>query len=356
MKPLRYLAVLLAAFAFALVPACSGSGKTKVAFVSNNPEEFWSIAEAGAMKAGTEEPDIEVIFKKPAQGDAAVQKEVIDNLLSQNVKAISVSVIDPKNQRLYLDEIGGKVKLLTVDNDAPDTKRQCYIGTDNYEAGRAAGELVKQAMPLGGEVAIFVGQLESLNAQQRRQGVLDELAGERNAKGEGGNYGKYHLFKTYTDQPEGPAKAKENAIQAIADLDNKENVCFVGLWAYNPPQMLSAVQDKKKLGKIKLVGFDEAEATLEGVREGHIFGTIVQKPYEFGYQSVKIMAALARGDESKLPKDKVLHIPHLAITKGGEAIQTTELKDGDKTYSAKKTDGQDVESFRKKLHEMLGKN
>ena len=80
------------------------------------------------------------------------------------------------------------------------------------------------------------------------------------------------------------------------------------------------------------------------------------KPYEFGYQSVKIMAALARGDDSKVPKDKVLHIPHLAITKGGEAIQTTELKDGDKTYPGKKTDGQDVQSFRKKLHDMLGKN
>jgi ABC-type sugar transport system substrate-binding protein len=91
------------------------------------------------------------------------------------------------------------------------------------------------------------------------------------------------------------------------------------------------------------------------VRDGYIEGTIVQQPYEFGYQSVKLMAALARGDESKLPKDKVIHVPHFAITKSGNALETLELKDGDKTYPGKKTEGKEVEAFRKKLHEMLGK-
>jgi ribose transport system substrate-binding protein len=354
MKALHFLALVLIGALLACVPACStSSGKTKVAFVSNNPEEFWNIAEAGALKAGSEEPNLEVLFRKPAQGDAAIQKEVIDTLLNQNIKGIAISVIDPKNQGKYLDEIAQKVQLITVDNDAPATKRKCYIGTDNYAAGRAAGVLVKKAMPEGGVIAIFVGQLEALNAQQRRQGVLDELAGVHNATGE--VYGKYRLHKTYTDQPEGPAKAKENAIAAIADLDKEEHVCFIGLWAYNPPQMLSAVADKKKLGKIKLVGFDEAEATLDGVRDGHIYGTIVQQPFEFGYQSVKMMAALARGDESKLPKDKVLHVPHLAITKNGESFEASELKAGDKTYPSEQTDGKDVETFRKNLHEMLGK-
>ncbi len=345
---------VLAAAAVALVPACSGSGKTKVAFVSNNPEEFWSIAEAGAMKAGSEDPPLEVLFRKPAQGDAAVQQEIIDSLLNQDIKCLAVSVIDPKNQGKYLNEIAGKVQLLTVDNDAPDTKRLCYIGTDNYEAGRTAGAMVKKAMPEGGVIAIFVGQLEAINAQQRRQGVLDELAGVHDAKGP--LFGKYRLHNTYTDQPEGPAKAKENAIQAIADLANEENVCFVGLWAYNPPQMLSAVGDKNKLGKIKLVAFDEMEATLDGVRDGHIYGTVVQQPFEFGYQSVKMMAALARGDESKLPKDKVLHIPHLAITKSGEAHSDGRTQGRRQNLCpARKPTVKKSKSFRKKLHEMLGK-
>ena len=107
-----------------------------------------------------------------------MQKEIIDTVLSQGIKALAVSVIDPENQRDYLNEIAEKVPLLTQDNDAPDTKRKCYIGTDNYLAGKAVGKLVKEAMPEGGILAIFVGDIKPLNARQRRQGVLDELAGD----------------------------------------------------------------------------------------------------------------------------------------------------------------------------------
>ena len=79
-----------------------------------------------------------------------------------------------------------KGKMVTVvrglgaaDNDLPDpTARKCYIGTHNYRAGRAAGDLVKKAIPKGGEVAIFVGQMDASNAIERRQGVLDVLAGK----------------------------------------------------------------------------------------------------------------------------------------------------------------------------------
>ena len=38
-------------------------------------------------------------------------------------------------------------------------------------------------MPDGGAFAIFVGQPDPINARQRRQGVLDELAGEKDAQG-----------------------------------------------------------------------------------------------------------------------------------------------------------------------------
>ena len=97
----------------------------------------------------------------------AVQKEKIDQALNQGVKAMAISVIDPENQSRYLKSVAGRTILLTQDNDAPDSGRLCYIGTDNYAAGRAAGALVRQAMPEGGTVVIFVGQVEPLNAQER---------------------------------------------------------------------------------------------------------------------------------------------------------------------------------------------
>ncbi len=121
--------------------------------------------------------------------------------------------------------------LLTQDNDAPGSGRLCYIGTNNYTAGREVGRLVKEALPEGGTLVIFVGQTEPLNARQRRQGLLDELAGNSppadindiQSTPDGRDYGKYRLFRTYTDQPVGYQRAVENAADALTQLKDDGN-------------------------------------------------------------------------------------------------------------------------------------
>lgn len=328
MKPLRTLLLLAIAATVSFLPGCgnrqASDGKPRVAFVSNNAATFWTIAEAGCRKAEGEF-GVEVVFKMPPQGDPSVQKEILDNLLAQNLKAIAVSVIDPKGQRAYLDEIAAKVPLLTQDNDAPESKRLCYIGTNNYLAGREVGKLVKEALPNGGVLAIFVGQLEPLNARQRRQGVLDELAdrplpaniNEIEVSQDGVTYGKYRLHRTYTDQPIGEQKAKENATDCLTEFREEKNLCLVGLWAYNPPMILAATRDAKRLGEVKIVGFDEDDVTLQGIADGHVYATVVQDPFGFGYESVKLMAALAKGDKSGIPADGIRYVPHRTITKDG---------------------------------------
>jgi ribose transport system substrate-binding protein len=343
MKPLHHLTCALLVVGLA---GCKGdSGKPRVAFVSNNPETFWNIAEKGATKAA-DEYGVELFFQKP-DGDPAAQKEKIDQVLNQGVKAVAISVIAPDKQNDYLKAISKKVALLTQDNDAPDSGRLCYIGTDNYEAGRAAGALVKQALPDGGTVAIFVGQLDALNARQRRQGVVDELAGVKDSSTEdGATLGKYKLHRTYTDQPEGVTKAKANAVQAITDLRNQPNVCLVGLWAYNPPQILTAAKDQGAIGKMKIVGFDEDTATLDGIKAGEIYGTVVQQPFEFGYQSVKLMSQIIKGDKSGIPADGILYVPHLAVTKEGKGLTTA---------GGKKTEGRKAEDFHRQLNKLIGK-
>jgi ribose transport system substrate-binding protein len=164
-------------FGYESVKRLADMGKKKIGFVSNNSAEFWTIAEAGCRKA-EKEFGVEVYFRRPRNPTAADQKEIIDDLLTKGIEGIAISVIDPVNQHDYLNEIAEKVVLITQDNDAPQTKRKLYIGTDNYRAGRVVGELVKQAMPQGGYIAIFVGQPDPINARERRQGVLDALAGK----------------------------------------------------------------------------------------------------------------------------------------------------------------------------------
>jgi ribose transport system substrate-binding protein len=328
MKWFRSLCYAVAALSALLLTSCGGgSGKPRVAFVSNNTAEFWTIAEAGTTKAA-QEFGVEVYFRRPPNGTAAEQKEIIEDLLAKQVKGIAVSVNDPDNQRDFLDRIADRIPLITQDNDAPGSKRLCYIGTNNYEAGRDVGKLVKEIMPQGGTLAIFVGKPDPLNAKQRRQGVLDELADQKDARGP--MYGKYKLLDTYYDQVD-LKKAKDNAADALTKLQDEPNVCLIGLWQYNPPTILSAVKDAGKVGKVHIVAFDEHENTLLGIKDGSIYATVVQQPYKFGYESVKLLAALAKGDRSGLPKDGLMYIPHLTLKKDN------------------------VESFHQELNKLLGK-
>ena len=105
-----------------------------------------------------------------------------------------------------------------------------------------------------------------------------------------------------------------------------EQLCLVGLWAYNPPALLNAVQGKSLAGKVKIVGFDEDVETLGGIESGAITGTIVQQPFEFGYQAVKLMTSLARGDKSVLPSDGILYVPHETIRKENVAAFREKLE------------------------------
>ena len=50
-----------------------------------------------------------------------------------------------------------------------------------------------------------------------------------------------------------------------------------------------------------MIAFDEQEETLAAIQAGHVHGTVVQNPYQYGYESVRVLAALSRGDRSVIP-------------------------------------------------------
>src|SRR5262249_3513090 len=148
---------------------------------------------------------------------------------------------------------------------APQSKRLCYVGMDNYEAGLMCGQLVRKAIPAGGEVMIFVGRLGQANARLRRQGVIDAGLGRKPDRtrsdpvGGGLKEGKYTVPGTELDGGDND-KARQRAQEAIINPPNL--ACMVGLFAYNPPILLDEVRRAQKLKKIKIVGFDEDDATL----------------------------------------------------------------------------------------------
>jgi ribose transport system substrate-binding protein len=159
-------------------PSGDPAQRVKVAFITNNPYEFWTIAKRGT-EAAAAKFNADVEFYMPPRGTAAEQKAAVEDLLAKGVKAIAISPNDAANQAEFLNQVADKIPVLTQDSDLPKgSKRLCYIGTNNVAAGRSAGELVKEAAPEGGKLFIYVGKLDVQNAVERRQGVIEALRGQ----------------------------------------------------------------------------------------------------------------------------------------------------------------------------------
>jgi ribose transport system substrate-binding protein len=102
--------------------------------------------------------------------------------------------------------------------------------------------------------------------------------------------------------------------------------CMVGLFAYNSPLCLEAAKEAGKIGKIKIVSFDEANAVMQGIIDGHVFGTVSQQPYFYGYESVRILKGLAHGDKSVLPAGGFHEVPIVEVRRANVEKFWADLK------------------------------
>ena len=284
--------------------SASGEGapkkKLKLAFVVNNASSFWTIARAGTTDAEKELGNVEVDFRIPSSGQASEQRQILDDLLAKGVDGIAVSPVDPANQTDFLDKVASQTLLITHDSDAPKSKRVCYIGTDNTSAGVEAGKLIKEALPDGGKIMVFVGTLDAANAAERYAGIRKELEGS-----------KIEIIDVRTDETD-RARAQKNVEDTLVKYPDVAGL--VGLWSYNGPAILNGVRSGGKLGQVKIICFDEEDQTLAGVAAGEIYGTVVQQPYEFGKQAITKMAQYLGGDKEALAGGQQI-VPTLSIKK-----------------------------------------
>jgi ribose transport system substrate-binding protein len=286
--------------------------KKTLAFVVNGASDFWKLAEAGVKKAQEELPNYDLQFKYPEQAAAAIQQRLMDDLVAAGVSAIMVSAVDPKSSTEALNRIGSQVPLFTTDSDAPDSNRVAYIGSSNTDAGMQAGEIAKKALPDGGKCIGFVGLLGADNARERIDGMKAALKGS-----------KVELIDVRGDDID-MTRAKRNVEDALAA--NPDIDCMVGFYSYNPPRIYEVLKDAGKLGEISVVAFDEDPITLGGVREGTIAGSVVQQPYEWGYEGMKLMAAVLEGDKSGIPENKLVIVPTKIIDASNVDAFEAELK------------------------------
>ena len=322
-RSIKYKLVCALLLVLSLSISCASPAKPPkavktVAFITNSTSDYWKVARKGCEKADAELPDVTVAFKTTNTGTTDEQNGLIRQALDRDeADAIAISPVDSALQKKAINDAAKRALVMTQDSDAPDTDRALYLGADNRAAGRQAGELIKQALPQGGKIMVFVGKREVQNAQERFEGLKESLQGS-----------KVVIIDLMTDDANA-SNARDNAYQALKKYPDIAGM--VGLWSYNGPAIVQALKPESKLGTIKIVCFDDERETLAAIKEGTIFGTVAQQPFDYGYQAVKTAAQILRGDRSAIPGNKMIFVPTVVIQRNN------------------------VDDYSKKLDQLLGK-
>jgi ribose transport system substrate-binding protein len=264
----------------------------RIGFVARQANDYWALVRSGCDFAVTTLGDVELDFRTPAGRTAADQNRVLSNLVASGVQAIAISPIDGDAQAAALNAVPAHVVLVCADNDAEKSRRVAYIGTDNVAAGTQAADLIKAALPQGGNIVLLVGSDTAQNARERIQGITNGLAGSG-----------IKVLETLVDGMS-PTAAVQNAHAAMAN--HADLAGMVGLYSYNGPAILTAVRGAGKTGQLKIVCFDTDADTLNGISTGEIYGTIAQSPFKIGNGTVTALAKYLRGDKTALSDGKVL--------------------------------------------------
>jgi ribose transport system substrate-binding protein len=322
-KMKRFAPMCLLAALAVLAAACSSEPvkkatkeKLTVMVISNTASDYWKLVKKGCEKADAELADVEVNFQMTYGGTLKEQERFINEALQKGWDAIAISPVDPAGAVKTINQAAKRIPVITQDSDAPDSERMVYLGADNKAAGRQAGELMKKALPQGGSIMAFVGKKDQQNSKERYEGLKEALQGS-----------KVEVLDLIEDKND-HVLARDNATETMKK--HPDIAGMVGLWSYNGPAILDAVRNAGKIGKVKIVAFDEETPTLDGIKDGSIFGSVAQQPFEYGYQSVLVMAKLARDDRSVIPPNKMIVIPPVVVQRGN------------------------VDSFRNNLNQMLG--
>ena len=270
-----------------------------VAVVTGGSSPYWQAVANGARAAG-EDLGVAVKIFTPEQDESVAEQTAMLSKLDMNgVSGVAVSPLDAEGQTPLIDKIATQAVVVTFDSDAPESKRDTYIGTNNHSAGLRAARLVQEAIPDGGKVLVVLANLTKDNMIQRREG-FEQTVAKAQSPGEN-SAAEYDVIDFLVDEGN-EAKCRELVVAALEA--HPDLACLVGMNSYHGPLLVKLLEGNDRLGKIKLVTFDDDPKTLQGVEAGHIHATVVQDPYLYGYNAVEWLAKVCRGHEGLRPLDR----------------------------------------------------
>jgi ribose transport system substrate-binding protein len=270
----------------------------KVLFITGGSGPYWQLTVSGA-KAAARERNVELKVEMPKDEESlAAQMEIMIHLDVTQLDGIALSPVDAASQTRQINQLARETNVVTFDSDAELSDRQSHVGASNFSAGRACARMVNEAISDGGKIAVLLASLTKENVVDRKSGFQEQL-GRMSVDDENGSAEPRFTIVGFYEDVGSDEKCAKNIRETVAA--NPDLAGFVGMNARHGPILLKVLGDLDKLGKIKLVTFDTPDETLDGIKAGHIYATIAQDPYMYGFEAVATLATLARGDATEIP-------------------------------------------------------
>ena len=246
---------------------------------------YWQAAGAGFSKAA-EASKIRVSFVGPQTYDPKAERDALDQAVQKKATGILLAVTDPALLKDSIDKaVAAGVPVITIDSDAPASKRLFFIGTNNYQAGVTGGQRLAKELHGKGNVVVFT-MPEQANLQERLRGYRDALESTPQVK-----------IVRVVDIKGDPRIAFDSATEIIGKERDKVDG-FVCLEAQGGKEVATVLSNNEIKNKV-VMAMDTDTDTLEWVRRGVIAATISQKPYTMAYVGVMMLDHLYH---HKLPK------------------------------------------------------
>jgi ribose transport system substrate-binding protein len=257
---------------------CAGSQHSadeKYYLIATNIQlPYWKAASAGLAK-GAIQMHVRTEFKGPDKFDPKAEQEAFRAAVAAKPMGILISPADPDLLKADIDQaIGQGIPVITIDSDAPNSKRLLFIGTDNFKAGQIGGELLVKQLKGKGNVVVFTMPQQS-NLKERLRGYQDALANHPQVK------------ITEVVDIKGDGRLAFDKTMEILKKDAAKVDAFACLEAVACPEVAD-VLERNKIDKV-IVAMDTDPRTLEWIHKGRISATIVQKPYTMAYYGLKML-------------------------------------------------------------------
>jgi ribose transport system substrate-binding protein len=287
----RFAAVTIAAVCAALTGGCGrhSSSEHYYLLAANIKLPYWQSASAGLDKIAAQY-HVHADLRGPDTFDPQAQVQEFRSVVALKPAGILVSVVDPK---LMVPEINAAIDagipVITVDSDAPDSRRLFFIGTNNREAGRLGGRRLLEKLHGSGNVVFFTNAGQP-NLDERLGGYQDALAQQPGV----------HVAQVIDIH--GQATVAFDQTQALLARTGKDRVdAFVCLEA-SAGKEVGEVLRRANANDRTLIAMDVDKDTLDLVKQGVIAATVAQKPFTMAYAGVEMLDGLYHNPPPSLAK------------------------------------------------------